>query len=163
MTAPSSDLVEEPARLRKLFGRVPSGVTALCADLGEGPIGMAVSTFVAVSLDPPLVSVCVQNESRTWPVLRTAPRIGLSVLAEGQGEHVRSLGTREGDRFAGVPWSESGGAVFVDGAAAHLTCALHDEFPAGDHLIAVLRIQDARADPAVEPLIFHDSRFRNIA
>lgn len=150
--------------LRKTFGCFPSGVTAICG-LGDGvPMGMAASSFTPVSLDPPLVSICVQNTSATWPVLRRLPRLGLSVLAEGQDQTCISLSRRVGDRFADVSWmSRSNGTVFVQGATAWWDCRIHDEVVAGDHTIVLLQICALGADPGTPPLIFHASRFRRLA
>lgn len=153
----------DPADLRRAYGCFPSGVTALCALPDGVPVGMAASAFAAVSLDPPLVSVCVQNTSTTWPRLRSLPRIGLSVLAEGQDGVCLTMAMKEGDRFNGVSWQASDdGAVFLDGATAWLDCSLHEEVAAGDHAIALLRIHGLRSDPERAPLVFHASRFRQL-
>src|SRR3546814_7956938 len=60
-----------PAQLRAAFGCFPSGITAVCALIDGKPVGMAASSFTSVSLDPPLVSVCIQNRSKTWRQLRS--------------------------------------------------------------------------------------------
>ena len=67
--------------LRQAFACFPSGVTAFCGLAGDKPEGMAASSFTSVSIDPPLVSVCVANSSTTWPRLADLPSLGLSVLA----------------------------------------------------------------------------------
>ncbi|WP_101832340.1 flavin reductase family protein [Frankia canadensis] len=162
--------------LRRAFGCFPSGVAAICgSDLaaapgtdGEGaaagPVGMAVSTFTPVSLDPPLVSVCLQTSSTTWPRLRRLSHLGISVLGEEHGVACRQLSAREGDRFAGLPVITTGrGAVLLAGASAWLECVPHAEMPAGDHVIAVLRVVAMRADPQITPLVFHASQFRRLA
>ncbi|MFI0369037.1 flavin reductase family protein [Actinomadura sp. 1N219] len=152
------------AALRRTFGCFPSGVTAVCALIDGAPAGMAASSFTSVSLDPPLVSICVQNTSATWPRLRRAPRLGLSVLAESHNEACLRLSRKEGDRFDGVDWEpRPGGGVFVLDAAAWLDCRLHDEIPAGDHLIVLLEVLGLLARPDTPPLVFHTSRFRRLA
>jgi flavin reductase (DIM6/NTAB) family NADH-FMN oxidoreductase RutF len=154
----------DPMRLRQAYGCFPSGITTVCATIGGEPVGMAASSFTSVSLDPPLVSVCVQNTSATWPRLRERERLGVSVLAQGQDAACRSLSDKYGDRFAGVRWGATvGGAVFVHGATAWLDCSVYAELPAGDHVIALLRIHGLRADPSHEPLVLHGSRFRQFA
>ncbi|MFJ4569094.1 flavin reductase family protein [Streptomyces caelestis] len=153
----------DPAVLRQAFGCFPSGVTALCALDSGTPVGMAASTFTPVSLDPPLVSVCVQDTSSTWPKLRRQSRLGLSVLAEGQDLVCRSLAGKGGDRFAEVDWEAGeGGSVYIRHANLWLDCSLHAEFPAGDHTIVVLEIHGLKAEPDRAPLVFHGSRFRRL-
>ena len=154
----------DPVVLRQAFGCFPSGVTALCALDSGTPVGMAASTFTPVSLQPPLVSVCIQDTSSTWPRLRKQSRLGLSVLAEGQDLVCRSLATKNGDRFADVGW-EAGedGSVYVLGAALWLDCSIHAELPGGDHTIVLLEIHGLKAEPERAPLVFHGSRFRRLA
>ena len=152
------------ALLRQVFGCFPSGVTAVCAMVDGRPVGMAASSFTSVSIDPPLVSVCVQNDSQTWPKLRSVSRIGLSVLAADQEAACRALSDKHADRFEGVGWSLlDEGAIVVDGATAILDCTLHSELPAGDHAIALLEIHHVHADLTTTPLVFHGSRFRRLA
>jgi len=128
------------------------------------PVGMAASSFTSVSVAPPLVSICVQNSSTTWPRLRDRRRLGVSVLAEHHGEACLSLSRKVGNRFAGVRWTElPSGGVFIHGATAWLDCCLHTEVPAGDHTIALLAICALVADPDTPPLVFHGSRFRRLA
>jgi flavin reductase (DIM6/NTAB) family NADH-FMN oxidoreductase RutF len=78
-----------PDVLRGAFAAFPSGVTAIAGMLDGHPVGMAASSFTSVSLEPPLVSVCMAHSSSTWPSLRRAPSIGVSVLAAGHGDIAR--------------------------------------------------------------------------
>lgn len=153
----------DPVTLRRTFGCFPSGVTAVCGAVDDELIGMAVSAFSSVSLEPPLAAICISNTSRTWPRLRSAELIGVSVLNEMQAAVGRQL-SRSGDRFAGVPWDRSSaGAVLIQGAAAWLECAVSFEIPAGDHRIVVLRICASQANTQIAPLVHHSSRFRGLA
>jgi flavin reductase (DIM6/NTAB) family NADH-FMN oxidoreductase RutF len=160
----SIEAVTAPDQLRRAFGCFPSGVTAVCAEVGGVPVGLAASSFTSVSVEPPLVSVCMQHSSTTWPTLRRHARLGLSVLAEGQDEICARLASKTGDRFAGTDWSASDdGAVYVHGATLWLDCTIHAEVPSGDHDIVLLRIHGVSADPDAAPLVFHGSRFRRLA
>ena len=124
---------------------------------------MAASAFTTVSLDPPLVSLCVQNTSTTWPRLRGVPQVGVSVFASDQSALCRQLagpGAPALRRYRTA--AHRAGAVFVPGAAASLSCTLYNEIPAGDHTLVLLRINELDADPDVEPLVFHASGFRTL-
>lgn len=154
----------DPGLLRRAFGCFPSGVTAVCALVDGEPVGMAASSFTSVSVTPPLVSVCFQESSATWPRLRDLPRLGISVLAEGHDDICMSLSRKCDDRFADIAWDRAPhGGVFVHGATAWLECSLYSEVPAGDHTVALLEIHGLRADPEAAPLVFHGSRFRRLA
>jgi flavin reductase (DIM6/NTAB) family NADH-FMN oxidoreductase RutF len=161
MTPAVGDLT--PDVLRRAFASFPSGIAAVAALRDGRPRGLAASSFTSVSLDPPLVSVCIARTSTTWPALRTAPRLGLSVLAQEHGHVARSLAAKGIDRFAEVSWERTPrGAVFVHGSALWLDCTRYDEFPAGDHEIVLLCIQQLWTYPEVSPLVFHGSKFRRL-
>ena len=161
MSRPS---VLDPMRLREAFSTFPSGVTAVAALVGGAPVGLAASSFTSVSLDPPLVSVCIAHISTTWPVLRAAEMFGLSVLSADQEQACRQLSAPNTDRFADLDWhSTAAGAVLLDGATAWLECSIEAEHRAGDHDIVVLGVHDHRADHDIHPLVFHGRRFRRLA
>jgi flavin reductase (DIM6/NTAB) family NADH-FMN oxidoreductase RutF len=150
--------------LRTAFGCFPSGVTAACGLIHGEPIGMAASSFTSVSLDPPMASICIAHTSTTWPVLKRANRIGLSVLAHDHHEVARALAAKGANRFESVPWQASeGGAVFVHGASLWLECLINREIRAGDHDIVLLDIESVHPKPQIAPMVFHLSRFRQLA
>jgi flavin reductase (DIM6/NTAB) family NADH-FMN oxidoreductase RutF len=155
--------VSDPLALRAAFGCFPSGVIAVCAlDADGGPVGMAASSFVSLSLDPPLVAISIQRTSTSWPRLRQVERLGVSVLAQDHEDVCAKL-SGKGDRFVSVEWMPlDTSAVLIDGASAWLECALFDEVSAGDHTLAILQIHRLRTNPAVAPLVFHASRFRQL-
>jgi flavin reductase (DIM6/NTAB) family NADH-FMN oxidoreductase RutF len=153
----------EPSVLREAFSHFPSGVVAIAAEVDGARLGMAASTFVPVSLDPPLVSFCVQNTSQTWPQLAALPVVGISVLGETHDQAVRTLAAKTGDRFAGMETTSSeAGAVFVHGTCMWLEGEIDQEVSAGDHTIVILRIRDVTVHSDVAPIVFHRSRFRRL-
>ena len=158
----SGNLTE--ASLREAFGHFPTGVIAITAEVDGMPVGLAASTFVPVSLDPPLVSFCVQNSSRTWPRLRDCPRLGISVLGESHDEAARSLAARTGDRFAGLDTvsTEAGAAVFIEGTGVWVDTTIDQLVPAGDHTIVILRVNEITVNSDVAPMVFHRSTFRRL-
>ena len=154
----------DTAHLRRVLGAFPTGVTVIAALVQGGPVGMAVSSFTSVSLEPPMVLACINRASTTWPVLAPAPMFGVSVLAADQQRACRQLSARGGDRFADLAWhTTSHGAVLLDGVAAWLECSTEDVHAAGDHDIVVLRVHDLGQGPSVPPLVFHRSAFRHLA
>ena len=155
--------VATAAQLRRAFGSFPSGVAAVCARVDKVPVGMAASSFTSVSVEPPLVSVCIQRTSSTWPILRDRDRLGLSVLGEHHDQAVRQLASKDGDRFAGVEWDAGPqDSVFIRGSSAWLEVSLFEELPAGDHLIALLEVHGLDTAEHTLPLIFHGSKFHKL-
>jgi len=152
-----------PTTLREAFGHFPSGVIAIAAEVEGIRVGLAASTFVPVSLEPPLVSFCVQNTSETWPKLKDLPYLGISVLGESHDEAARTLAAKTGDRFAGLQTtSTQTGAVFVEGTSVWLESSIEQVIPAGDHTIVILRVSDITVHADVAPIVFHRSTFRRL-
>ncbi|MFW0786047.1 flavin reductase family protein [Gordonia sp. CPCC 206044] len=149
--------------LRHAYGRYPSGVVALCAEVEGERIGMAASSFVTVSLEPALVAFCVQHTSTTWPTLRTSRRIGISVLGEDHHEAARSLAAKGRDRFAGLTTrTADSGALFIGGASMWLQAQVTDHLPAGDHDIVLMAVDNFEIADEVAPMVFHASKFRRL-
>ncbi|MCW2515513.1 MAG: hsaB 2 [Mycobacterium sp.] len=160
----STDL--SPASLREAFGHFPTGVIAIAAEVEGERVGLAASTFVPVSLDPPLVSFCVQNTSTTWPKLKDLPALGISVLGESHDAAAKSLAAKTGDRFAGLQTvSRTSGAVFVHGTSVWMESTIEQLIPAGDHTIVILKVSELTVhdDPEIQaPIVFHRSTFRRL-
>ena len=161
----TAELEVDPTTLRRVLAAFPTGVTALAALVDGEPVGMAANSFTSVSLDPPLVSVCVATTSSTWPELRRAARIGVSVLSHEQESASRSLAARGIDRFADLSWhATDDGAILLDGATAWFDCSVEREIRAGDHEIVLLNVHGlGTAEPHTPPLVFHGSRYRRLA
>ncbi|MEV5647755.1 flavin reductase family protein [Nocardia sp. NPDC052254] len=158
-----TDIPSDSAGLRRAFAHFPSAVVAVCAETAGAPAGLVVSTFVPVSLDPPLVSFCVQNSSSTWPKLLGAQHLGLSLLSADQDGAAKNMSRREGDRFRDLELRRGAdGAIFVDGAVAWLEGAVHTQVAAGDHQVVLVRITRLATRSQDEPLVFHGSRFRRL-
>jgi flavin reductase (DIM6/NTAB) family NADH-FMN oxidoreductase RutF len=152
-----------PTSLREAFGHFPTGVIAIAAEVDGVRVGLAASTFVPVSLDPPLVSFCVQNSSTTWPKLKDLPFLGISVLGEAHDAAAKTLAAKTGDRFAGLDTkSTERGALFIHGTSVWLESAIEQEVLAGDHTIVVLRVHDITIHDGVAPIVFHRSAFRRL-
>ena len=101
MTSAGQGRPHAQTQLRRVFAAFPTGVAAVAAMIDGEPTGLAANSFVSVSLDPPLVSVCIGHTSTTWPALRTAAA-RISVLGAHQERASRQLSSRDGERFAGL-------------------------------------------------------------
>ena len=159
--APTGDAAE----LRAAFGHFPSGIAALSAIIDGVPKGLVASSFsVGVSFDPPIVAFSVQNTSTTWPVLRTAATIGVSILGKDHAEVCAQLASRSGDRFRGLDLIETDtGSLFIGGSALLLDCEVLSETPAGDHHIILLEVKSLKVEAGIEPLVYHGAAFRQLA
>jgi flavin reductase (DIM6/NTAB) family NADH-FMN oxidoreductase RutF len=149
--------------LREVFGHFPASVIAVAAEADGARVGLTASTFVPVSLDPPLVAFCVQNTSTTWPKLKGSISLGVSVLGEAHDGVARALAAKTGDRFAGIPTvTNESGALFIDGTSVWLESTIHQLVPAGDHTIVILRVNSISVNPTVRPILFYRSVFHRL-
>ncbi|KRA39346.1 flavin reductase [Nocardioides sp. Root614] len=156
----------DPDRLREAFGFFPSGVVAVAAEIDGRPIGLAASSFTSVSLDPPLVSVNLAVASKTWPDLRRAPRLGVTVLADHHAAVCRQLAGPVDERFVGVAHSTSeAGAVTLDDGLVRFDCTVYREVDAGDHVLILLElhtVDHVGLGTEQGPLVFHRSGFERL-
>lgn len=133
----------DPRELRAAFASFMTGVTVVTARTASGePVGFTANSFTSVSLDPPLLLVCPGHHLTRFPVFESAPRFGVSILAEGQEEISNLFAGRRGDRFALCDWDAGAqGVPLIAGRSAGFECSVHERIEAGDHLILVGRIE----------------------
>ena len=139
------------ADLRAAFGRFATGVAFVTADAGGAPLGLIVSSFAAVSLEPPLVSFCPNRESFTWRRMRAAGRFTVSIVAEQHAAFARRAAARDVDRCAGA-------AAVLRDAPATIECEFAAEHAAGDHWIVIGRVVDVRIAVG-DPLVYFGGAF----
>lgn len=153
----------DPLTLRKVFAQNPSGVAALCAEIDGEKTGIVASSFtVGVSLEPALVMFAVQKTSNTWPKLRGAKRIGVSVLSARNEGVCGQIASKGGDRFRGIDTHTTGeGALLVEDSTLWLDTSIYNEVEAGDHWVVLLEVHGHRTSEHT-PSIFHDSRFHSL-
>lgn len=139
--------MSEQISLREAFGQFGTGVAIIGINNSAGdPVGLTINSFASVSLEPPLLSWCLANESQLYTEIAEANRFTVNVLAADQIELSNRM-SRPGDHvFADDEWHESpDGGVYVNGALAHFDCALHKNIEAGDHLLLIGEIISATA------------------
>jgi 3-hydroxy-9,10-secoandrosta-1,3,5(10)-triene-9,17-dione monooxygenase reductase component len=148
--------------LRDVMARFPAGVVVVAARDEVGLRGLTATSFTAVSLEPPLILVCIDQFSATRDAITGAGMFAVSLLARRQ----EFLAERFSGRAPAVDptWKEiahrlgANGMPMIDGAAAWVECDLEDVHPAGDHDIVIGRVTAAEAGEG-EPLVHWDRAF----
>ncbi|PVH28833.1 flavin reductase family protein [Pararhodobacter oceanensis] len=127
---------------RRALGSFPTGVTIVTAFDEQGePWGLTANSFTSVSLDPPIISVCVAKNGRVFPTLAKASTFAVNILADEQRDLAMHFASNTENRFAGTPWQRQGeGAPLFPEAAACLDCVVHERVDAGDHEILLGRV-----------------------
>ena len=136
-------MTSDPRALRDAFGAFLTGVTVVTTvDATGAPIGFTANSFTSVSLDPPLLLVCLAKTSRNYVTLTGAKGFGVNILSEAQKDVSNTFARPVEDRFAAVDWTSGpfGAPVFAD-VAAWFDCSTHDVVDAGDHVILVGRVE----------------------
>ena len=150
--------------LRDALGCFATGVTVVtCLDAVGDPVGLTANSFTSVSLDPPLLLVCVAKVAASLDALSAAPHFAVNVLQTGQQPASIRFSTPEEDRFGITPWStgETGAPLLMESLAV-FECersAVHD---GGDHAILVGHVIRASFDANLDPLLFFRGRYRRL-
>jgi len=149
---------------RRACGRFVTGVTiASVVDREGGPRGLTVSSFTSVSLDPPLVLICLGHAVTNIDDFRRARYFGISILRERE-EHTASRFAQKGhDRFEGVDWllGETGVPLLAH-ALASIECAVYQRFPSGDHDILIGEVVRTCVNDG-HPLLYFARRYGRLA
>lgn len=146
----------EPADFRHALGHFCTGVTVVAAIADGEPIGFACQSFAALSLEPPLVLFCPGKSSRTWPLIASAGKFCVNVLAHHQQDVSAVFGRSGEDKFASVGWSPApSGAPVLDDVLSWIDCAIETVLDGGDHHIVIGRVTTLGPPVAGRPLLFY--------
>jgi flavin reductase ActVB len=146
---------------RNAMARFASGVTVVTTLDGAGlPWGFTASSFSSLSLEPPLVLVCLEKRAESHAAFAAAERFGVSILAAGQDDEAWRFAKRGADKFSGfdtIP-GEATGVPLIPGALVHLECQMHERLEGGDHTILVGAVVRA-VNTDAEPLLHYNRTF----
>lgn len=133
---------DEKRALRTAFGAFMTGVTVVTTvDECGTPVGLTANSFTSVSLDPPLLLVCISRKSLSLPIFLRTEGFAVNILSESQQALSDRFARPAEDRFAGIAWKTGPvGGPILDGVCGWFDCRLHDRLEAGDHEILIGRI-----------------------
>jgi flavin reductase (DIM6/NTAB) family NADH-FMN oxidoreductase RutF len=150
--------------LRDALGCFATGVTVVtCFDSDGRPFGLTANSFTSVSLDPPLLLVCIHRHAVCAEALTSAEHFAINVLQTGQQPASIRFSTRQEDRFGPNDWSpgENGAPVLRDSLGV-FECERHAVYDGGDHHILLGRVVKASFDPSLDPLLYFRGRYRRL-
>ena len=157
----SSPAVKARDKFRTLVRNVPAGVSVLTG-WGEDskPLGVVVSSFVPLSLDPRMCAFSIKRGAWTFAQIRQTGLLGVSVLASDQHEACQRFAAAGVERFETVPWHTGAqGLPFLDGVVAELVCRIYAVHDGGDHDLFVVRVEDLQTCRDTDHLVLVDGRF----
>jgi flavin reductase ActVB len=152
----------DPAIFRNALGHFPSGV---CVVTTVDPLGRSwgftASAFSSLSLEPPLILVCLDRQADSHDAFFNAAGFAVSILSAHQMGLAMRFATKGPEKFEGVTIDNGPelGMPLIPEAVVHLECNMHQAIPVGDHTILVGNVVGAIVDEGQEPLVYHARRF----
>jgi flavin reductase (DIM6/NTAB) family NADH-FMN oxidoreductase RutF len=162
---PATPAAPSPLEWRQAMGCFPTGVTIVTTwDERDGkpdPVGSTINAFCSVSLDPPLLLICLDLKNPIRLALERSRAFGVNILcSDSHGLAMRFATEPLTDRFDTLDWGAAdGGAPRLHAAPVFLDCQVQDIHTAGDHLVIIGRGVGAHIDPQPAPLLYHRGAF----
>ena len=149
-----------PEDLKEFNRKFVTGVTVVTTTDADGrPRGLAVSAYMPISLDPPLVAVCVQKTSSTYTTLFESEHLGINIVANTQRSVIDRFAAKSADKFAGLDWHAGpAGSPLVGGSAASMEAEIKERFRAKTHVLLVAQVTHLEVG-AAEPMIYKAAKF----
>ena len=154
----------DPRTLRDALSCFATGVTVVtCVDASGAPAGLTVNSFTSVSLDPPLLLVCLAKPAASSAALVAASHFAVNVLQTGQQPASIRFSTRDQDRFGTTPWStgEAGAPILKDSMGV-FECERYAVHDGGDHHILIGQVVKATFDAQLDPLLYFRGSYRRL-
>ena len=152
-----------PDDFRQVLSHFASGVTIVTTcDSEWRPTGLTASAFCSVSLDPPLILICVDHKSQSFPHLRESGRFAINILHQGHEQLSRRFASTRLDKFDGVAFALGTlGVPLIDAALAFLECRTVSAHVEGDHTIFVGRVESVGVGEG-DPLLYFRGRYHQL-
>lgn len=154
----------EKAEFRRALGHFASAVTVVTAKLKSGHLaGVTVTAFSSLSLEPPLVLICIDRRARIHDHLAVDGYFAVNILAEDQETVSRRFASSEPDPFREIGYTEgASGAPLIHDAVAAIECKIVDLLPGGDHTIIVGEVEAAKIHEG-KPLMYFRGGYASLA
>ena len=147
---------------RSAMAVMPTAVTVIAAVGERGPAGATANAVASLSLEPPLMLVCLDRGSRTLAAVRSSGRFSVNLLGAGDEVLARAFASKapHAEKWAGIEWSEQEGSPRIAHSLAWIACELRDLIDGGDHVIVTGVVLDLAVTEDGPPLVFHHGEYR---
>ena len=148
---------------REACSHFASGVAVATVRAQDGSLhGLTISSFAPVSMEPPLVLICIAHDCTFLSHFRLSTHFGVSVLTKDQRDISVAFAEKPEDRFSGIDWySGHSGVPLLRGSAAVFECQVSNVIEAGDHAIFLGEVLHAETQGG-QPLLYHDREYRSL-
>lgn len=152
----------DQARFRQAMGYFASGVTVITTEHEGQRHGVTVSSFTSLSLEPPLVLICLDTSLRTHEAIVGAKGFVVNMLEQRQEHLSRCFASTSDDKFTGIGWRRGQlGLPVLNDVLAVVECRLHSTLPGGDHTIFIGEVQHAEVSEG-SPLLYYRRGYREL-
>jgi flavin reductase (DIM6/NTAB) family NADH-FMN oxidoreductase RutF len=149
--------------LRRVLGRFATGVTIITVKSGQEVHGLTVNSFTSVSLDPPLILICIQKSATGHGYFSDGAGFVVNLLSRDQEElsnRFANSALSAMERFKDLAYKKTDSSIpILDGNLGHLECKVANQIEAGDHTIFIGEVVHAEITPETRPLLFFESRY----
>jgi flavin reductase (DIM6/NTAB) family NADH-FMN oxidoreductase RutF len=154
----------DQSEFRRVMGHFATGVTVITTHDGKGKLaGLTANAVSSVSLNPPLVLVCVDKNAESYPCFAASQVFAINVLSEEQEAISRRFAKSGGEKFSGLGYKLGAtGAPLLADTIAHLECDIRHAFDAGDHTIYVGEVRNLGVESELDPLLYFRGGYRNL-
>jgi flavin reductase (DIM6/NTAB) family NADH-FMN oxidoreductase RutF len=155
----------DPSEFRRVIGHFATGVTVVTTHDGNGELfGLTANAVCSVSLDPPLLLVCVDKAAESFYAFAASGCFTINILSSAQEALSRRFAKSGGDKFTGVGYRlGANGAATLDDALGILVCEIRHSFDAGDHVIHIGEVIEVSLGSEIDPLLFYRGGYRNLS
>lgn len=145
--------------MKKVNRQFVTGVTVVTAMDDDQPRGLAVNAFSSISLEPPMVMVCVQRTSSTYECLFRASHLAINILSTDQLDVVNRFASKSSDKFSGVEWGPGRfGSPLIERSSARMEVEIRERLQASTHTIFICRVVDADVTD-LHPMVYSAGQF----
>lgn len=154
----------DPREFRNTLGHFATGVTIITTAKGEELVGLTANAFSSVSLEPPIILVCIDKKSSTMQAFEKDVPFAVNILQKDQEDACWQFAKRGIDKFEGASYTLSDeGVPILTGNLATIECTVAEVIEAGDHYIVTGNVKNAFYDTEVEPLLFFRGKIEHVA
>lgn len=155
----------DQSEFRRVMGHFATGVTVVTTLDAEGrPAGLTANAVSSVSLDPPLVLVCIDKKAETAACFTASGVFTVNVLSDAQEGLSRRFAKSGPEKFTGIGFSAgSNGAPVLDGVIARIECRIRQSVDAGDHAIHIGHVEAIGVEGELDPLLYFRGGYRNLS
>ena len=158
-------MIIEPSQFRNALGRFASGVTVTTGLAPDGtPVGATVNAFTSLSLEPPLILICLAKSMNSLPAFIEGNHFAINILKDSQRQISVNFATQSADKFSNVAHNTwSSGVPILSGCLVNMECVREAVYEGGDHEIIVGRVLRLEIADSGEPLLFYRGAYARAA